>query len=118
MILEQTAPLWEEVRGQSIFVTGGRDSLAAGSLRAFAISIKFWASAPAGCLTRNPKLSPKSVRIWIGQRRDLHAGDVRSFSFPRGVQVIIQRRLRLARSRLMMRLWKCYLLSSQAQEHA
>jgi dTDP-glucose 4,6-dehydratase len=85
-ILEHTRPLWEELRGQRIFITGGTGFFGCWLLESFV-----WANdrldlgAEAVVLTRKPDAfqrkaphlaSNAAVRLW--------PGDVRSFAVPEG----------------------------------
>jgi dTDP-glucose 4,6-dehydratase len=86
LILEQTAPLWEEVRGQSIFVTGGTGFFGCWLVESFChINQVLGLGARLVVLTRNPEaFAQKCPHLASDSAVTLHAGDVRSFSFPQG----------------------------------
>lgn len=85
-IFRRTTPLWEELRGQRIFVTGGTGFFGCWLLESFA-----WANERAALgaemlvLTRNPENFQKKAPHLAG-RSDIrfHQGDVRDFTFPEG----------------------------------
>src|ERR1035437_4037905 len=85
-VLAHTEGLWEELRGQRIFITGGTGFFGCWLLESFA-----WANdhlglnASAVVLTRNPKSFAAKMPHLAG-RSDLIflEGDVRNFSFPSG----------------------------------
>jgi nucleoside-diphosphate-sugar epimerase len=73
LILKHTAPLWEEVRGQRIFLTGGTGFFGC------------WLGAEVTILTRNPAaFAQKCPHLVSVPAVTLHTGDVRSFTFPDG----------------------------------
>ena len=65
-ILEQTSGVWEELRGQKIFITGGTGFFGCWLLESFA-----WANEKVPHLASNPAIK-------------FHIGDVRNFEFPEG----------------------------------
>ena len=85
-ILEHTHDLWDEVRGQRIFITGGTGFFGCWLLESFC-----WANdhldlhASALVLTRDPqKFAGKAPHLANHPAIQLYAGDVRSFDFPAG----------------------------------
>ena len=85
-VLAHTQGLWEELRGQRIFITGGTGFFGCWLLESFAwANDKLGLKASAVVLTRNPKLFAARMPHLAG-RSDLSflAGDVRDFSFPSG----------------------------------
>jgi len=85
-ILEHTKGLWDELRGQRLFITGGTGFLGCWLLESFA-----WASdrlrlgATAVVLTRHPDLFlKKAPHLATHPAIQLYTGDVRSFEFPPG----------------------------------
>jgi dTDP-glucose 4,6-dehydratase len=85
-ILDHTRPLWEELRGRRIFVTGGTGFFGCWLLESFA-----WANerlslgAQMVVLTRNLQ-SFAAKAPHLSRRPDIHfhIGDVRDFKFPEG----------------------------------
>ena len=82
-ILEHTEGLWEELRGQRIFITGGTGFFGCWLLESFA-----WANdqlgldATAVVLTRNPDLFvKKALHLATHPAIKLYTGDVRLFKF-------------------------------------
>jgi dTDP-glucose 4,6-dehydratase len=83
-VLRRTRPVWEELRGQRIFVTGGTGFFGCWLLETFA-----WANDRCGLgaemlvLTRNPEAFRLKAPHLAG-RRDISfcPGDVRDFPFP------------------------------------
>ena len=85
-VLLHTQGLWEELRGQKIFITGGTGFFGCWLLESFAwANDKLGLNASAVVLTRNPKSFADKMPHLAG-RSDLVfvAGDVRDFSFPSG----------------------------------
>ena len=85
-ILEHTSHLWEEVRGQSIFITGGTGYFGCWLLESFT-----WANdqldlgAKATVLSRNPEaFAAKAPHLANHPSVHLIQGDVRTFEFPAG----------------------------------
>jgi dTDP-glucose 4,6-dehydratase len=85
-ILAHTKTLWEELRGQRIFITGGTGFFGCWLLESF-----IWANdqldlkASAVVLTRNPdSFRQKAPHLANHTAIQFHSGDVRSFEFPEG----------------------------------
>jgi dTDP-glucose 4,6-dehydratase len=85
-VLAHTQGLWEELRGQRIFITGGTGFFGCWLLESFAwANDQLGLNASAVVLTRNPK-SFAAKMPHLAWRSDLSfaEGDVRDFSFPSG----------------------------------
>jgi nucleoside-diphosphate-sugar epimerase len=85
-VLAHTQGLWEELRGNRIFITGGTGFFGCWLLESFA-----WANdtldlgAQAVVLTRNVEsFRQKAPHIAAHPAIQFHTGDVRSFEFPQG----------------------------------
>jgi len=85
-ILDQTAELFEELRGGRLFITGGTGFFGAWLLESFA-----WANARLGLdasalvLTRDPEtFRGRAPHLADNPAVRLHAGDIRTFRFPEG----------------------------------
>src|SRR5580704_7039544 len=85
-ILNETRPLWEEMRGNRIFITGGTGFFGCWLLESFA-----WAcdrlnlGAEAVVLTRRPEaFADKAPHLARNPNILLWQGDVCSFAFPAG----------------------------------
>ncbi len=85
-ILASTVPLWEELRGQELFITGGTGFFGCWLLESFV-----WANrtlnlnAKATVLTRNPEVfQAKASHLASAPCVNLCKGDVMGFSFPKG----------------------------------
>jgi dTDP-glucose 4,6-dehydratase len=85
-VLEHTAAAWAEMRGQRVFITGGTGFIGCWLLESF-----LWANdrldldASAVVLTREPVAFARKAPHLAGNRAvRLHAGDVRSFEYPKG----------------------------------
>jgi dTDP-glucose 4,6-dehydratase len=85
-VLEHTAADWAEMRGQRLFITGGT-----GFIGCWLLESLLWANdrldldASAVVLTRDPAAFARKAPHLAGHRAvRLHAGDVRSFEYPRG----------------------------------
>jgi dTDP-glucose 4,6-dehydratase len=86
LILEHTASLWEEVRGQRIFLTGGTGFFGCWLVESFChINQALGLGARMVVLTRNrTAFAAKCPHLAKNSTIALHTGDVRSFSFPDG----------------------------------
>ena len=86
LILERTALLWEEVRGQRIFLTGGTGFFGCWLVESFChINQALNLGARMVVLTRNPAaFTAKCPHLTANPAVVLHRGDVRSFTFPDG----------------------------------
>lgn len=85
-VLEQLAPLWDDLRGARIFMTGGT-----GFFGCWLLETLSWANdrlnlgASAVVLTRDPgRFARMAPHLAAHRTITLHAGDVRSFEFPEG----------------------------------
>jgi dTDP-glucose 4,6-dehydratase len=84
-ILDQTEPLWEELRGERIFITGGTGFLGTWLLESFLhanrrLSLK----AQASVLTRNPQAFEKRAPHLVADSITLRPGSLHNFSVPPG----------------------------------
>jgi nucleoside-diphosphate-sugar epimerase len=84
LILEHTASLWEEVRGQRIFLTGGTGFFGCWLVESFChINQALGLGARMVVLTRDRAVfAAKCPHLAKNSAVALHTGDVRSFSFP------------------------------------
>ncbi len=85
-ILLHTKDLWEELRGQRLFITGGTGFFGCWLLESFVwANDKLKLNAEAHVLARNPSaLQKKASHLANHPSVHLYAGDVRSFKFPKG----------------------------------
>jgi dTDP-glucose 4,6-dehydratase len=85
-ILENTAEVWEELRGSRIFITGGTGFFGCWLLESFAwANDKLDLGAEAVVLTRNPEAFRGKARHLAGHPAiELHKGDICEFDFPAG----------------------------------
>jgi nucleoside-diphosphate-sugar epimerase len=85
-ILQGTGPLWEEVRGQRIFISGGTGFFGCWLLESFChVNQVLGLDARATVLTRSPEaFAKKCPHLVSNPAITLHAGDVRDFKFPVG----------------------------------
>ncbi len=85
-ILEHTRPLWDEMRGERIFITGGTGFFGCWLLESF-----LWANehlkldSHITILTRSPEtFVAKAPHLALAPAVNLLSGDVRTFAFPPG----------------------------------
>ncbi len=85
-VLDHTRPLWEELRGERLFITGGTGFFGCWLLESF-----LWANqclqlgASATVLTRSPQaFIAKTPHLALAESVTLLEGDVRNFTFPSG----------------------------------
>ena len=85
-ILDHTRDLWEELRGQRIFITGGTGFFGCWLLESFAwANDRLGLGASALVLTRDSDAFARRVpHIATHAAIRCHAGDVRTFAFPAG----------------------------------
>jgi nucleoside-diphosphate-sugar epimerase len=85
-IIEHTRDLWEELRGERIFITGGTGFFGCWLLESFAwANDRLGLNASALVLTRNLEAFRKKAHPLADHPAiQFHPGDVRSFEFPAG----------------------------------
>lgn len=85
-ILTHTEGLWEELRGQRLFITGGTGFFGCWLLESFCwANDKLGLGAKAVVLTRDPeRFKRKAPHLTRHPAVQLHTGDVRTFDFPAG----------------------------------
>ena len=85
-ILMHTITLWEDLRNQSIFITGGTGFFGCWLLESFAwANKKLNLNATAVILTRNPEqFRRKCPHLFLDSSLVFYEGDVRNFIFPQG----------------------------------
>ncbi len=83
-ILDNTGELWDELRGQRIFITGGTGFFGCWLLESFAwADKKLELNASATVLTRNPEaFRKKAPHLAFHPAIKFHTGDVKTFEFP------------------------------------
>jgi len=86
LILEHTSALWNKVRGQSLFITGGTGFFGCWLLESFChINRALNLQAKATVLTRNPDtFRAKCPHLADSPEIAFVSGDVRDFAFPNG----------------------------------
>jgi nucleoside-diphosphate-sugar epimerase len=85
-VLAHTRDLWEELRGQRVFVTGGTGFFGCWLLESFAwANDKLNLGASMLVLSRNPDaFGKKAPHLAAHPAIQFHRGDIRSFEFPSG----------------------------------
>lgn len=85
-ILHHTRPMWEEMRGQRLFITGGTGFFGCWLMESFCHSNRALnLGARTTILTRDPAAFLKKLpHIATDPAITLHSGDVRDFAFPGG----------------------------------
>jgi nucleoside-diphosphate-sugar epimerase len=85
-VLEQAAPIWDDLRGARLFITGGT-----GFFGCWLLETLLWANdrlklgASAVVLTRDPgAFARKAPHMASNRHLTLHCGDVRTFAAPDG----------------------------------
>jgi nucleoside-diphosphate-sugar epimerase len=86
MVRERTAPLWEQMRGQEVFMTGGTGFFGCWLVESFChVNRNLNLNAHITVLTRNPEgFARKCPHLVSDPAIRLLRGDVRSFDFPDG----------------------------------
>ena len=86
LICDQTEALWDSIRGQQIFITGGTGFFGRWLLESFiAANSRFGLKARATVLTRDPlRFQTACPHLAYDPSISLLQGDVQSFDFPQG----------------------------------
>jgi nucleoside-diphosphate-sugar epimerase len=86
LVLAQTGPLWQEMRGQRLFLTGGTGFFGCWLVESFcSINRALDLGARVTILTRNPgAFAQKCPHLVSDPAVTLHTGDVRTFPCPEG----------------------------------
>ena len=85
-VLAYTQDLWEELRGQRVFITGGTGFFGCWLLESFLwVNARLELGASVTVLTRNPESFGKNFpHLSNASSVTLHQGDIRNFDFPKG----------------------------------
>lgn len=86
LVAENTRGLWDELRGEHLFLTGGTGFFGCWLVESFCFINEFFAlRAKATILTRKPEaFAQKCPHLTSDPAVNLCCGDVRNFSFPEG----------------------------------
>jgi nucleoside-diphosphate-sugar epimerase len=85
LIAMQTQPLWEAMRGQRLFITGGTGFFGKWLVESFCYANRqFHLNAEVTVLSRNPNAFYDAMPHLKEEPLVLHRGDVRTFEFPNG----------------------------------